>query len=61
MPGKAGVVSYDGPTPTKFGQYRVAEPFHPQRMHLFGLGGVTVKTVDHEPPIPVLDQEDLIS
>ena len=50
-------MSYDGPTPTKFGRYRVAEPMHLDRLHLHI--GQTLKTVDHEPPLPVLDQEDL--
>lgn len=49
---------YQGPTATKFGRYHVADPFHPHRMHLYG--GTPLKTVDHEPPLPVLDQEDLI-
>lgn len=50
---------YDGPTPTKFGQYAVAEPFRADRLH-FHDGGA-LREVDHEPPVPVLDQEDLIS
>jgi hypothetical protein len=49
----------EGITPTKFGRYHVAEPFRPDRMH-FHLGG-DLKEVDHEPLVPVLDQEDLIS
>lgn len=53
-------MSYDGPTPTKFGQYAVAEPLRFDRMHVFR-GQTQLKTVDHEPPVPVLDQEDLIA
>lgn len=51
-------MSYDGPTPTKFGQYSVAETPRLDRLHLYKGGRLT--TVDHESPIPVLDQEDLI-
>jgi hypothetical protein len=45
-------------TPTKFGRYAVAEPMRFDVVH-FDKGG-TLKEVDHEPPVPVLDQEDLI-
>lgn len=48
---------YEGPTPTKFGQYRVAEPLRFDRMHLH-LGG-ELREVSWGIPIPVLDQEDL--
>ena len=50
---------YDGPTPTKFGRYHVADPFRVERMHLDDR--TNLKVVDHEPPLPVLDQEDLIA
>ncbi|NUQ95305.1 MAG: hypothetical protein HOY79_01640 [Streptomyces sp.] len=49
---------YAGTTPTKFGRYRVADPQRLDRMHHHR--GKTLRKVDHEPPIPVLDQEDLI-
>lgn len=49
---------YAGITPTKFGRYRVADPMRLDRMHLHR--GEHLREVDHEPPIPVLDQEDLI-
>lgn len=50
-------MSYDGPTPTKFGRYAVAEPMRFDVVHL-DKGG-PLKEVDHESPVPVLDQEDL--
>lgn len=50
-------MSYPGATPTKFGRVAVAEPSLLTRMHLYL--GESLHTVDHEPPIPVLDQEDL--
>jgi len=47
---------YEGPTKTKFGQVAVAEPL---RFDLLELHGASVlKEVDHQIPIPVLDQED---
>jgi len=49
---------YDGITPTKFGWFSVAEPLRLDRMHLHR--GEQLRLVSHEPPIPVLDQEDLI-
>lgn len=49
---------FDGTTPTKFGRYAVAEPMRLDRMHLHR--GETLREVDHESPLPVLDQEDLI-
>ena len=53
-------MSYEGPTPTKFGRYQVAEPFRAELLHLHD--GVTpLKEVSWEIPIPVLDQEDLES
>jgi hypothetical protein len=51
---------YQGPTPTKFGRYHVAEPFRADRLHLHD--GVTpLREVEWEIPIPVLDQEDLLA
>ncbi len=50
---------YDGPTPTKFGRYAVAEPMRFDVLHMHRSG--PIKTVDHESPIPVLDQEDLLA
>ena len=47
---------------TKFGQYHVAEPLSPSslmRMHLHD--GSTLREVDHEPRLAVLDQEDLLA
>lgn len=49
---------YDGISPTKFGRYAVAEPFRIGRLHLHD-GTTPLREVDHEPPVPVLDQEDL--
>lgn len=47
---------YEGVTPTKFGQVAVAEPL---RFDLLEFHGDSVlKEVDHQIPIPVLDQED---
>jgi len=47
---------YEGPTKTKFGQVAVAEPL---RFDLLEFHGDSVlKEVDHQIPIPVLDQED---
>ena len=48
---------YDGITPTKFGRYAVAEPPRFDLIHFHR--GEQLKEVDHEPPVPVLDQEDL--
>lgn len=50
---------YDGPTPTKFGRYAVAEPMRFDLFHFHR--GEPLKETDHEPPVPVLDQEDLIA
>lgn len=50
---------YPGVTSTKFGRYHVAEPFRAELLHLDT--GTALKTVAHEIPIPVLDQEDLQS
>ncbi|MGW3195206.1 hypothetical protein ACWDBD_11595 [Streptomyces sp. NPDC001118] len=49
---------FEGCTPTKFGRYAVASPMRLDRMHLHR--GEQLREVDHEPPIPVLDQEDLM-
>lgn len=49
---------YQGVTPSKFGRYSVAEPFRADRIHLHAESS-PLREVDHEPPIPVLDQEDL--
>jgi hypothetical protein len=51
-------MSYDSVSHTKFGRYHVAEPLHLATLHLHR-GGELVE-VDHEPPVPVLDQEDLL-
>jgi hypothetical protein len=51
-------VSFAGPTKTKFGRYSIKETPAPEQMHTYS--GGPLKTVDHEPPIPVLDQEDLL-
>jgi hypothetical protein len=50
---------YQGITPTKFGYEPAADAFRAGRLHLHS--GGTLATVDHEPPLPVLDQEDLIA
>jgi len=52
-------MSYAGITPTKFGRYAVAEPTRFDLMHMHD--GAPLKEVDHEPPVPVLDQEDLLA
>lgn len=49
---------FEGTTATKFGRVAVAEPMRLDRLHLHR--GEPLREVDHEPPIPVLDQEDLI-
>lgn len=51
-------MTYDSVGYTKFGRYHVAEPLRIETMHLFR--GEPLIEVDHEPPIPVLDQEDLL-
>lgn len=50
---------YSGTTPTKFGRYQVAEP--PQFARLHWHRGEELHEVDHESPLPVLDQEDLLA
>lgn len=52
-------MSYSGITPTKFGRYAVAEPGRLDLVHRHR--GEALREVDHEPPVPVLDQEDLTS
>jgi hypothetical protein len=48
---------YEGPTSTKFGQVAVAEPL---RFDLLAFHDNSIlKEVEHDIPIPVLDQEDL--
>ena len=48
---------YAGPTSTKFGQVAIAEPL---RFDLLEFHDDTpLKEVEHDIPIPVLDQEDL--
>lgn len=51
-------MSYSGATATKFGRYAVAQPPRFDRLHLYR--GEELREVDHEPPVPVLDQEDLL-
>lgn len=50
---------YAGTTPTKFGRHASVMPMRLDRMHLHR--GEGLREVDHEPPIPVLDQEDLVA
>lgn len=50
---------YNGTTSTKFGRHTVAEPPRFDLLHLHR--GEKLREVDHEPPIPVLDQEDLFA
>lgn len=47
------------PRSTLFGRYHVAEPFRAELQHLYK--GAPLKTVAWDIPIPVLDQEDLLS
>ena len=51
---------YQGTTSTKFGRYAVAEPLRFDLFHHHD-PATELKAVDHEPPVPVLDQEDLIA
>lgn len=48
---------YQGPTRTKFGQFSVAEPMRFDLLELHD--GSPLKEIEHDIPIPVLDQEDL--
>jgi len=50
---------YEGPTPTKFGQYQVAPSRQFRRLHLHD--GSPLHEVEHHIPIGVLDQEDLFA
>ena len=50
---------YAGTTPTKFGRHASPMPMRLDRMHLHR--GEELREVDHEPPVPVLDQEDLLA
>ncbi len=45
--------------PTLFGRYAVAEPLRADTLHLYR--GEQLRQTDFEPPIPVLDQEDLLA
>jgi len=51
-------MSYPGATSTKFGRIAVARSPRLDRLHLYG--GEPLREVDHESPLPVLDQEDLL-
>lgn len=48
---------FPGITPTKFGHRPVALTLNPARLHLHQ--GGPLREVEWEPPIPILDQEDL--
>ena len=50
---------YQGVTPTKFGRHAVADP--PRYDLLWFHRGEAWTVVDHEPPVSVLDQEDLLA
>lgn len=50
---------HSGTTPTKFGRYQVAEPFHFGRLHMHQ-EGAPLRETSWTIPIPVLDQEDLL-
>jgi hypothetical protein len=52
-------MTHDGTTPTKFGRYQVAEPLRLETFHFHR--GEPLVEVNHEPPVPVLDQEDLFA
>jgi hypothetical protein len=49
---------YEGPTKTKFGQVAAAETLRFDLLEIHD--GSPLQEVDHEIPIPVLDQEDLV-
>jgi hypothetical protein len=51
-------VPYDGPTLTKLGRYQVVPSMRPDRLHVT-TEAAALKEVEHDIPIPVLDQEDL--
>ena len=48
-----------GVTSTKFGRFSIAEPPLFDRMLIYK--GEGLRVADHEPPIPILDQEDLLA
>ena len=49
-------------THSKLGRYQAPEPLSAlERLHFHWPGKVTLKTVDHEPKVAVLDQEDLLA
>jgi hypothetical protein len=52
-------MSFAGLTPTKFGRIHAAPPVHAWRLHI--PGPVPLKEIEHQVPIPVLDQEDLFA
>lgn len=52
-------MSFAGPTSTKFGRVAISLPFRADLLHLHD--GSELREVDHEPPVPVLDQEDLLA
>jgi hypothetical protein len=52
-------LSYPGPTPTKFGQYAVSEPWRPELIH-WHHAETTLTEVNHQIPFGPLDQEDLL-
>jgi len=52
-------VTYSSVGHTKFGRYQVAEPLRLETLHFHR--GEPLVEVNHEPPVPVLDQEDLIA
>src|ERR1039458_2689472 len=52
-------MSYFGTSATKFGRVAVAEPLRFDLLHLWR--GEPMQPVNHESPVPVLDQEDLLA
>jgi len=52
-------MTYSSVGHTKFGRYQVAEPLRVETLHFHR--GEPLIEVDHEPPVPVLDQEDLFA
>lgn len=51
---------YDGITPTKFGRVQSVPPMRMDRLHVHD-GTTPLREVEHDIPIPVLDQEDLLA
>lgn len=46
---------------SKFGRFQVPEPLSSlERLHFHHRSGITLREVDHEPKVNVLDQEDLL-